>query len=166
MPKSIINLHVRELMENTPFTLSPELTIHEGLLQLTNAQERGAPVVDKQNRLLGFVSQQDLLRCLWSEEYNKHINSHVADLMQTQVMTVAANDKIADLVELMVVDRNKLFPVTDSGMFTGSRFMSYEERLRLAYTNKPSSFPVVNEGLLLGVITREIIASKICSVFG
>jgi len=166
MPKSIINLHVSELMENTPFTLSPELSIHEGLLRLTNAQERGAPVVDKQNRLLGFVSQQDLLRCLWSEEYNKHINSHVADLMQTQVMTVAANDKIADLVELMVVDRNKLFPVTDSGMFTGSRFMSYEERLRLAYANKPSSYPVVSDGLLLGVITREIIASKICSVFG
>ncbi|MGI2036890.1 formate transporter FocA [Shewanella frigidimarina] len=166
MPKSIINLTVSELMEATPFTLSPELSIHEGLMQLTAAQERGAPVVDKQNRLLGFVSQQDLLRCLWSEEYNKHINSHVADLMQTQVMTVSGNDKIADLVELMVVDREKLFPVTASGMYTGSRFMSYEERLRHASANKPSSFPVVNEGLLLGVITREQIATKICSVMG
>jgi CBS domain-containing protein len=166
MPKSIINLTVSELMQATPFTLSPELSIHEGLMQLTAAQERGAPVVDKQNRLLGFVSQQDLLRCLWSEEYNKHINSHVADLMQTQVMTVSGNDKIADLVELMVVDREKLFPVTASGMYTGSRFMSYEERLRHASANKPSSFPVVNEGILLGVITREQIATKICSVMG
>jgi predicted transcriptional regulator len=86
--------------------------------------------------------------------------------MQTQVMTVSGNDKIADLVELMVVDREKLFPVTASGMYTGSRFMSYEERLRHASANKPSSFPVVNEGILLGVITREQIATKICSVMG
>lgn len=165
MPKSIQKLNVSDVMNPTPFTLTPELSVYEGLKRLSDADERGGPVIDKEQRLLGYVSQQDLLRSLWSEEYVRGISYKVADLMQTQVLTVAPNDAVADLIELMVVDRSKLFPVSEMGILTGNTFASYEERLRRAHANKPSSFPVVDEGKLLGVITREGIAAKVCAVY-
>ncbi|QYK03251.1 formate transporter FocA [Shewanella psychrotolerans] len=165
MPKSIQKLNVSDVINSTPFTLTPELSVYEGLKRLSDSGERGAPVVDKEQRLLGYISQQDLLRSLWSEEYVRGISYKVADLMQTQVLTVALNDAVADLIELMVVDRSKLFPVSEMGILTGNTFASYEERLRQAHANKPSSFPVVDEGKLVGVITREAIAAKVCAVY-
>jgi formate transporter FocA len=165
MPKSIQKLNVSEVMNPVPFTLTPELSVYEGLKRLSDVGERGAPVVDSQLRLLGYISQQDLLRSLWSEEYVRGIAYKVVDLMQTQVLTVAPNDAVADLIELMVVDRDKLFPVSEMGILTGNTFASYEERLRRAHAHKPSSFPVVEEGKLLGVITREAIAAKVSAVY-
>ncbi|MDX1282118.1 formate transporter FocA [Shewanella colwelliana] len=165
MPKSIQKLTVSELMDTTPFTLTPDLSVYEGLKCLSNAEQRGAAVVDSRQQLVGYVSQQDLLRSLWSEEYVRGISYKVADLMQTRVMTVSLNDSVAQLIELMVVDREKLFPVSDTGILMGTTFASYEERLRLAHANKPSSFPVVEQGKLVGVITREMIASKVSQVY-
>lgn len=165
MPKSIQKLNVSVLMEQTPFTLAPELSVYEGLKQLNEKQLRGAPVVDAKQRLLGFVSQQDLLRSLWSEEFVRGISYKVADLMQTRVLTVTPDDAVADLIEVMVVDRDKLFPVSDMGVLTGHTYASYEERLRHASASKPSCFPVVSEGKLVGVINRESIVAKVCAIY-
>ncbi|WP_434926498.1 formate transporter FocA [Shewanella sp. HL-SH2] len=165
MPKLIKQLLVSQVMNTAPFTLTAELSVYEGLKLLSDKGERGAAVIDSQRRLIGFVSQQDLLRSLWSQEYMRDISYKVADLMQKKVLTVAPNDTITDLIELMVVDRNKLFPVNDMGIFTGSTFACYEERLRHAYASKPSSFPVVAQGKLIGIISREAIAAKISTVY-
>ncbi|WP_428847799.1 formate transporter FocA [Shewanella abyssi] len=165
MPKTIQRLNVSDLMNPTPFTLTADLSVYEGLKRLSDAASRGAPVVNDKQQLLGFISQQDLLRSLWSEEFVRGIGYKVGDLMQTQVLTVTPLDAVADLIELMVVDRNKLFPVSDSGMLIGNTFKSYEERLRGANASKPSVFPVVDEGVLCGVITREDISQKICELY-
>lgn len=165
MPKTIQKLNVSDLMNPAPFTLTADISIYEGLKCLTESASRGAPVINEQQQLLGFVSQQDLLRSLWSEEFARGVSFKVADLMQTQVLTVSPSDAVADLIELMVVDREKLFPVNDSGMLIGNTFKSYEERLRGANASKPSVFPVVEGGILCGVITREDIAQKVCQVY-
>jgi formate transporter len=55
----------------------------------------------------------------------------------------------------MVVDKKKLFPVTDSGMYISGGYQSYEERLRDASATVPSTYPVVENGRLCGVIRRE-----------
>ncbi|PKG56413.1 MULTISPECIES: formate transporter FocA [unclassified Shewanella] len=165
MPKTIQRLNVSDLMNPTPFTLTADLSVYEGLKQLSDSASRGAPVVNEKKQLLGFISQQDLLRSLWSEEFVRGISFKVGDLMQTQVLTVSPLDAVADLIELMVVDRSKLFPVNDSAMLIGNTFKSYEERLRGANASKPSVFPVVDEGVLCGVITREDIAQKVCDLY-
>jgi len=165
MPKTIQKLRVQDLMDSKPMTISPELSVYAGLKQLTDEKSRNAAVLDDKQRLLGFVSQQDLLRRLWSEEFARGVSDKVSDLMQTEVLTVSPQDSVSELIELMVVDRSKLFPVNDSGILTGNTYKSYEERLRFASASKPSVFPVVDKGVLCGVITREAIAQKVCDIY-
>ncbi|ACA87155.1 formate transporter FocA [Shewanella woodyi] len=165
MPKTIQKLCVQDLMDTSPLTISSEQSVYAGLALLTDNDCRSAPVLDENQHLLGFISQQDLLRSLWSEEFARGVSYKVADLMQKEVMTLSPQDSVAELIELMVVDRNKLFPVNESGILTGNTFKSYEERLRCASANKPSVFPVVEKGLLRGVITREAIARKVCDIY-
>lgn len=165
MPKIIKKLSVKDLMNPTPLTLSSDLSVYAALSLLADNECRSAPVLDESKRLLGFISQQDLLRSLWSEEFGRGVSYKVSDLMQTEVMTLSPQDSVAELIELMVVDRNKLFPVNEYGILTGNTFKSYEERLRNASADKPSVFPVLDNGLLCGVITREAIAKKVCDVY-
>lgn len=165
MPKTIKKLSVKDLMDPTPLTLSSELSVYAALSLLAENECRSAPVLDEKKRLLGFISQQDLLRSLWSEEFARGVSCKVSDLMQTEVMTLSPQDSVAELIELMVVDRSKLFPVNEQGILTGNTFKSYEERLRSASPNKPSVFPVLDNGLLCGVITREVIAKKVCDIY-
>ncbi|ABZ77146.1 formate/nitrite transporter [Shewanella halifaxensis HAW-EB4] len=165
MPKIIKKLSVKDLMDPTPLTISSELSVYAALSLLADNECRSAPVLDENKRLLGFISQQDLLRSLWSEEFARGVSCKVSDLMQTEVMTLSPQDSVAELIELMVVDRSKLFPVNEYGILTGNTFKSYEERLRRASPNKPSVFPVLDNGLLCGVITREAIAKRVCEVY-
>ncbi|MCE2569893.1 formate transporter FocA [Motilimonas eburnea] len=154
--KNVINqLAVKDLMDTSPVTLSAEMNVYQAIELLAEQQARCAAVVDPQQRLLGFVSEQDLLRAMWSEEYSTQIQLVVGDLMQFEILTVAPNDSVAQLLESMVVDKEALFPVSSTGMYLGGGFQSYEARLRSASARRPSAYPVVEQGQLCGMIQRE-----------
>ncbi|MGI2176239.1 formate transporter FocA [Shewanella ulleungensis] len=155
MKNKIQKLIVSELMDTKPTTLSIDMTIYDALTLLANDNVRSAPVVDSKYQLLGFVSEQDLMRSLWSEEFSAKLPISVKDIMQTKMLTVAPTENIAQLLEFMVVDKKKLFPVTDTGMYISGGYQSYEERLRDASAAVPSVYPVVENGRLCGVIRRE-----------
>ena len=163
--KPIPKMCVSDVMDRHPITLSADQSVYAGLKLLSDANVRSAPVVDDKQALVGFISQQDLLRSLWAQEFTRGVPDKVADLMQTEVLTVSPKDPLDALIELMVVDRQKLFPVTDSGLMIASTYQSYEERLRHAYATKPSAFPVIEQGKLCGMVTREEIAKAVCGAF-
>jgi formate transporter FocA len=165
MKNKIQKLIVSELMDNSPTTLSVDMTIYQALTLLAKDNLRSAPVVDNDNLLLGFVSEQDLIRSLWSEEFASDLPISVKDIMQTKMLTVAPTDKIAQLLEFMVVDKKKLFPVTDSGMYISGGYQSYEERLRDASATVPSNYPVVEHGRLCGVIRREALMQMFSKLY-
>ena len=52
---------VRDLMERDVLTLRGDLSIGDACDLFQQARVQGAPVVDEKGRLLGFVSQEDLL---------------------------------------------------------------------------------------------------------
>ena len=161
MKMAINNLVIRDVMDVKPVTLMPEMNVYQALELLAQNDVRSAPVVDQQQRLLGFISEQDLLRGLWSEEYSAELQLLVRDLMQFEMLTVEPSDSIIQLLELMIVDKEKLFPVSDSGMYMGGGYQSYEERLRSARANRPSAYPVVENGRLCGMIRREQVLTRL-----
>ncbi|MCT8988448.1 CBS domain-containing protein [Shewanella phaeophyticola] len=165
MKTKIDKLIVSELMDTNPGTLNVDNTIYQALDLLAAQSIRSAPVVDQNNQLLGFVSEQDLLRSLWSEEFSANLPTTIKEVMQTKMLTVAPTEKVAQLLEFMVVDKKKLFPVTDSGMYISGGYQSYEERLREASAAVPSVYPVVENGRLCGVIRRESLMKMFAKLY-
>ncbi|MFO6422805.1 formate transporter FocA [Motilimonas sp. KMU-193] len=160
--KNVINqLVVKDLMDSNPITLSAEMNVYQAIEILAAEQVRCAAVVDSQQRLLGFVSEQDLLRAMWSEEYSTQIQLVVGDLMQFEILTVTPDDSVAQLLESMVVDKEALFPVSSGGLYLGGGYQSYEARLRTASARRPSAYPVVEQGRLCGMIQRDHILNSL-----
>ena len=148
-------------MDKNPLVLEQTDNIYQALALLVKHNIKGAPVVDHQQLLIGFVSQQDILRLLWSEEYAIGLSVPVSTVMQTEILSVGNEQPISVLLEFMVVDKEALFPVTNSGMLSTYNYQSYDQRLKGASAKRPSVYPVVNQGVVCGVISRSQIAGLI-----
>lgn len=165
MKNKIQKLIVSELMDTKPLAFSIDTNIYQALIKLAEANLRSAPVVDKDKTLLGFVSEQDLMRSLWSEEFASQLPITMKEIMQTKMLTVTPTEKVVQLLEFMVVDKDKLFPVTGSGMYISGGYQSYEERLKEAAANAPSAYPVVENGRLCGVIRRDALMQMFAKLY-
>ncbi len=161
MKTTLKNLAVKDIMDKTPVVFVQDKDIYQALALLTEHEISAAPIVDLNQQLIGFVSQQDILRLLWSEEYSAELSYQVSNAMQTEILTVDANQTITALLEFMVVDKEKLFPVNDNAMLTSRNYQSYDERLKAAAANRPSVYPVIEQGKLCGVITRRQLANLV-----
>ncbi|WP_413701958.1 formate/nitrite transporter family protein [Psychromonas sp. KJ10-10] len=158
MKNKLNSLHVSDIMEQQPLTFTADRCIYQALAMLTEQSLSAAPVLDKNQQLIGFVSEQDILRLLWSEEYSADLNYQLVDVMQTEILTVDASQPITTLIEFMVVDKEKLFPVNQSGMLISTQYQSYEQRLKATSAHRPSIYPVIHNGKMCGIISRKQLA--------
>ena len=161
MKTALNKLAVKDIMTKAPLLLAKDQDIYQALALLSEHEVSAAPITDQTQQLIGFVSQQDILRLLWSEEYSAELNCQVSHAMQTEILTVDAAQPVTALLEFMIVDKGKLFPVNDNGILTSRRYQSYDERLKSASANRPSVYPVIKNGKLCGVITRRQLANLI-----
>ena len=158
MKNKLNKLHVSDIMQQQTLLFSADRCIYQALAMLSEQTLSAAPVIDHKQQLIGFVSEQDILRLLWSEEYSADLSYQLKDVMQTEILTVDASQPITTLLEFMVVDKEKLFPVNQSGMLMSSQYQSYEQRLKAASATRPSIYPVIHDGKLCGIISRKQLA--------
>lgn len=152
---NIASKTVSDVCNAAPLAFTSATSLFQAIESLCEHNVRCAPVVTQQNDLLGIVTEQDLLRYLWAEEFSHPVDLTVGDMMQRQVLTVNPEDKLDAVIEFMCVDREKLFPVNSNGAYLGGAYNSYEERLQKAQSHKPSCYPVLKEGKLVGMLYRE-----------
>ncbi|WP_051090315.1 formate transporter FocA [Psychromonas ossibalaenae] len=165
MKNTLNSLTVSQIMDKEPLVFLQNKCIYQSLALLTDHEIDAAPVIDDKQQLIGFISQQDILRLLWSEEYSTDLTYKVEDAMQTEILTVDAHQPVATLLEFMVVDKERLFPVNDGGMLTSRSYQSYEQRLKSASAQRPSIYPVINNGLMCGVISRRQMAALVVNQY-
>ena len=152
---ALAQLTVAQLMDTQAITLTPQETGSSALAQLSDGEVRGAVVTNAQQKLIGFVSEQDLLRAWWSNDFELDNELLVSDVMQTEVLSVTPEQSIAELIEFMTVDKSVLFPVSDSGVLLSSQYLTYAQRLNKAAAKRPSIYPVIENGMVVGTITRQ-----------
>ena len=63
--------------------------------------------------IIGFVSEQECLDHLLEDTYLSDPHTTVADMMRTDVLTVACEDSVLDLAQKMTTNKPKLYPVVD-----------------------------------------------------
>jgi CBS domain-containing protein len=120
---------VREVMTEPAVTVSPETSVKQAVLLLDQHQITAMPVVDDAGRLVGVVSEADVLRDVVPADRRLHeilveITGPIVQLRVTDVMThlpvsVAPDDDLAEAVELLVDTQVKSLPVVGAGRVVG-----------------------------------------------
>lgn len=98
-------------------TIGPSAPVVELLAQLTAYNVGALPVVDD-GRLVGIVSERDVVRRLHADGPGL-LDARVAEIMTPDVTSCAPEDKVADLARIMTAGRFRHLPVVVNGSLAG-----------------------------------------------
>ncbi|MGR5243431.1 formate transporter FocA [Vibrio sp. PNB23_22_6] len=157
---------VKEIMNPSPVTLSVDMPVSTALDTLLDQNLISAPVIDIENRLVGFFSAHDVMVELWCQDYIPAKAQKVVDLMSRDVVAIDASDRLVDVVEFLCIDKEQLYPTTSMGMATRFTSLSLEERVKSMKVSKPQVLPVLENGHMVGVITRNEVLQALRPVYG
>ena len=107
------SLIVQNYTDQNVITLSKEMDIASAVAKLLQSSYAGAPVIDKNKRVIGFVSEQDCIQKMQELRYTAESQETVASMMKNNVLTINLHDSIVELAEQMVRDKPKIYPVVD-----------------------------------------------------
>jgi predicted transcriptional regulator len=99
-----------DIMTPDPLTLGPDDSVHEAAQLLAENRISGAPVVSGDGRIVGIVSEYDLIA---------RAGAQVSDVMTRDVITVAASAPLDRVRAILVTQRLKRVPVTSDGRLVG-----------------------------------------------
>jgi CBS domain-containing protein len=133
---------VRDIMTRDIVKVMPDTSVSEIALLMSQHRISGVPVVDEQDRVLGVVTELDmivrntrfklpafftLLNATIYLETPAHLKERLhhmlgltaREIMSQKVMTVTADASIEDLAELMVGQRANPIPVVENSRLAG-----------------------------------------------
>lgn len=99
-----------DIMTPDPLTFSPETSVHEAAQVLSEHRISGAPVCGNDGRIVGIVSEYDLIA---------RPGAHVRDVMTRDVVSVSESASIDQVRAILVMQRLKRVPVTSDGKLVG-----------------------------------------------
>ena len=127
---------VADIMEREVVTIGPQATVHELVVLLQQKDVGGVPVVDAEGRLVGIVTEGDLViedadvrlphyfellgnlvylggQKKFEDRLKKMVGNSVSDVMTTEVFTVAPGDPVSKAANLMVDKKVNRIPVVE-----------------------------------------------------
>ena len=122
---------VKERMSHPVITVHPEIPIQEAQALMKKERMRRFPVVNKRGRLVGIVSETDIL--------------HASPSDATSLSIWEANYLLSKIIVKNVMTQNVITISTDTPI---------EEAARIMADNKIGGLPVVGDDEVVGVITE------------
>ncbi|CAM4058486.1 formate transporter FocA [Vibrio neonatus] len=163
MLEQMKRLRVADLASDNQITFAEDLNCQVALKLLIDNEQAGAAVLSADHQVQGFISQQDLLRGMWGQDFDPEIEMPVKDYMQSPVCTLTPEQSILSALEPMIVDQDVLYPVNQGGFYMGGEVLSFKERLAKAASKMPSAYPVVFNGQYVGLLNRDAIAQWVAN---
>jgi CBS domain-containing protein len=143
------DLIVGDVMTSDPVTITPDKTIKEAVNLIFKYKISGLPVVDSSGKLLGEVSESDLLKFALPQ-YEEFLAK------KTNQPNIDSLDEILRKSRTITVGE-----VSVANPLTVSVDLPLTEAASLLLKNKVERLMVISEGKLIGVITKTDIVSKI-----
>ena len=107
------SLNVCDHMNIRPVTFNTEMTVAEAVERLLQSRQTGGPVIDGQNKVIGFLSEQDcLVRMIESSYYREQV-AQVKDVMRSEVISVKPYLSVIELAQRMLTEKPKVYPIVD-----------------------------------------------------
>ena len=115
----MLNTKVQDFMQRKLPHITPNTEMTTAISELQKFNLLGAPVFDDNKSLVGFISEQELLKPLMRSSYFCDGVVKVSQLMQTEVVTVNADTNIIELAEQMKTGKPKNYPVVEGDTVIG-----------------------------------------------
>lgn len=132
-------MRAMDIMTSEVITVGEDATVPEAAKLMAERGISAVPVVDLENRIVGMVSEGDLLhraetgterrRSWWLDmvsstnklagEYIKSHSAKVKDVMTRDVLSVTEETPVADIAVLLETNRIKRVPVVEDGKIVG-----------------------------------------------
>ena len=130
----------KEIMKTDVVTVSPSATVQEVARQMLEHDISGFPVVDEQKKVLGVVTELDLMRnqiapnepSIWSTIFGdadrmrkyqdarrKYMAKTAGEVMTAPALTVDVSDNVERVANLMFNKQIKRIFVTEEGKLVG-----------------------------------------------
>jgi CBS domain-containing protein len=139
---------VREIMDSDPATVGPATSVEDVVALLREHELPGVPVVDGDRRLVGIVTEADLV--LPDEQGDLHIPHYINLFGGTVFLEPLGRFEqrlrkafASNAGDMMTSDPDSVAPDT-----------SVREAARLIHESGHNRLPVVEDGRLVGVVTR------------
>ena len=148
---------VKQIMKKEVITANSEDLIKDVIKKLAENNISGLPVVDKDNTILGMISEKDILTTLSSKSRTL---SMVFPSSHALGMTFQESINFQEFQEAMKEVKNfKVEKIMKKPVISIDENMTVAEAAGIMIRNNINRIPVVKDGKLIGIVTRGDIIS-------
>ena len=110
---------VRDYMKSVTTSFKPNTSVEEIVKTLIQNKIVGAPVLDEDKKLLGFITEQDCIKQMLNDSYYHEDHQVASDIMRQNPLSVSPDDNIMEMAEKMTQRLPKIYPVLDGDKVIG-----------------------------------------------
>jgi CBS domain-containing protein len=107
---------IRDIMSKVVVSIRPEATLTDAVKVLTKHHLSGAPVVSTEGKVIGFISEPNLMDVLFDEEVRTR---KVWEYMSDEVQMVHIDDPISMAANMFAMYGFRRLPVVEHGRLIG-----------------------------------------------
>ena len=109
-------LKAKDIMAKNVVTIKPDATLAEAIKMLIAEKISGVPVVNAGGKMVGLISEKDILNLAFSGNLN---NTKVEEIMTREVVSFSSDTDI-DRIALVIGERQfRRVPIVDGGKVVG-----------------------------------------------
>ncbi|HET9902652.1 MAG TPA: CBS domain-containing protein [Xanthobacteraceae bacterium] len=167
-------MQAADVMTRDVITVASTACVQDAARLLLDHRISGLPVVDENGRLVGMVSEGDLIRrpenhterrpSWWIEfltpretlarEFTYTHSRRIADVMTREVITAAPDTPLSEIAELLEKNRIKRVPIVEDGRIVGIVSRANLLHGLVALSKEPAALSVADKQLRESVMAR------------
>ena len=109
-------LKARDVMTKEVITIDPEAGLEETIGRLVNNKISGMPVCDKDGKVVGMISEKDILNFIFSGNIN---HTKVKEAMSTHIISFPPDADLDKIALVMGEKQIRRVPILENGIMVG-----------------------------------------------
>jgi len=115
----MLSILVKDYMQANVQAIKVDASVRDVVEHLLKYNLSGGPVIDDNQNLVGFVSEQDCMKDMLNSTFYREETASVASIMRRDVLSVTPTTSILEIAETMLGNKPKNYPVIDNGKLVG-----------------------------------------------
>ena len=100
-------------------TLDAEMDVFHGIQVLVKNNISGAPVIDKNRKLLGIFSEKSCMRVLVDAAYDGLPTNQIGKFMDTEPVTITPETQLLSIAQIFLTTPRRRLPVIENDQLVG-----------------------------------------------